>query len=194
MNNSRKISIITSLLIAVVVMRTFGQDKGTAVQQVVVSVPEVALMDLESATGTTVAFSPERPQEAGQAIDFSNQVNSSIWINYSSIVSSRTEPGRNITAQITSGTLPQGVVLSVVASQDAGLGDGAMGKATTAVNLTDQAQDIIRGVGSAYTGNGVSKGHQLTYALSLSEATGSYASLDFNESGTVSITYTMTDQ
>ena len=73
MNNSRKISIITSLLIAVVVMRTFGQDNGTAVQQVVVSVPEVALMDLESATGTTVAFSPERPQEAGQAIDFSNK-------------------------------------------------------------------------------------------------------------------------
>ncbi|NND06000.1 MAG: hypothetical protein HKN87_06455 [Saprospiraceae bacterium] len=193
MQNSRKISIITSLLLAMVVT-CFGQDKSTAVQQVVISVPEVALIDLESATGTTIEFSPEVSSEAGEAIDFSNQRHSGIWINYSSIVSSRTEPGRNITAQITSGRLPQGVELSVVASQDAGQGEGAMGKATTAINLTNQSQDIIRGVGSAYTGNGVSKGHELTYALSLSESAGSYASLDFNESGSVSITYTMTDQ
>lgn len=195
MNISRKIKFITTILITgMVSMSSFGQDDNTAIQNVMISVPEVALLDLESASGTTIQLSPEAPQEAGMAVDFSDQTNTGIWINYSSIVNSRTEPGRNITVQITSGSVPQGMVLNVAAGQDAGLGDGRMGKSTGSIQLTNKAQNIITGVGSAYTGNGVAKGHQLTYALSLDNVKGAYASLDFNQSNTVAITYTLTDQ
>lgn len=195
MNISRKIKFIAIILITgMVAMNSFGQDDNTAIQNVVVSVPEVALLDLESASGTTLQLSPEAPQEAGMAVDFSNQTKAGIWINYSSIVNSRTEPGRNITVQITSGSVPQGMTLSVVAGQDAGMGDGQMGKAAGNINLTNKSQNIITGVGSAYTGNGVAKGHQLTYSLSLENAKGAYASLDFDQSNSVAITYTLTDQ
>lgn len=195
MNNSRKIKFFSIILIAgMVAMNAFGQDNNTAIQNVVISVPEVALIDLEANGGTNIQLSPEAPLEAGLPVDFSNQTNNGIWINYSSIVNSRTEPARNITAQITSGTLPQGMVLSVVAAKDAGMGEGNMGTAEAQINLNNRAQNIITGVGSAYTGNGVAKGHQLTYALNLDNANTAYANLDADQSTSLAITYTMTDQ
>jgi len=82
-----------------------------------------------------------------------------------------------------------------LAAKDAGQGDGTMGKAnnTAIVLSTSSAQNIIDGVGSAYTGNGANKGHNLTYSLTQKAASGSYADLDFNQSQTVSITYTLSD-
>ena len=171
-----------------------AQDNNTATQQVVINVPEVALIDLESNTGTTIQVNPETPNEAGMAVDFSDATNSSIWINYSSIVNSKFDPARNITAQITSGSVPAGLALSLVASHDAGRGDGTMGTPTSKINLNQSAQNIITGVGSAYTGNGVRKGHKLTYSLELDNQSGSYAKLDADQSNTLTITYTLTDQ
>ncbi|MCB0669706.1 MAG: hypothetical protein KDC80_27965, partial [Saprospiraceae bacterium] len=131
---------------------------------------------------------------AGNALDFFEEQNSDLWINYSSIVGSKTEPSRDITAQITSGNVPEGLVLSVQASKDAGMGDGEMGRAKEMIRLDDHVQEIITGVGSAYTGNGPSRGHQLTYVLSLDKKEGSYAKIDFDQSNTLAITYTLTDQ
>lgn len=195
MNNSRKIKFFSIILISgMVAMTSFGQDNNAAIQNVVISVPQVALIDLEANGGTNIQLSPLAPQEAGLAVDFSKQTNTGIWVNYSSIVNSRTQPARNITAQITSGAVPQGMVLSVVAGKDAGMGEGAMGIAAAQINLNNQAQNIITGVGSAYTGNGVANGHQLSYALTLENSNDAYAKLDFNQSTTLAITYTMTDQ
>lgn len=193
MNFSTKIQLII-IITATSVLSTYGQDNNTAVQNVVISVPEVALLDLESNSGTTIDLSPEVPQEAGMAVDFSQQTNSSIWMNYSSIISSKNDPTRNITVQITSGSVPQGMVLSVEAGSDAGMGEGRMGESTSVITLNNKAQNIITGVGSAYTGNGVSKGHQLSYRLSLDTSAGSYANLDYDSASTIAITYTFTDQ
>lgn len=171
-----------------------AQDDNDDVHNLLVTLPEVALLDLEAAVGTAITLSPNAPNEAGLAIDFSSEQNSDIWINYSSIVGSKTEPSRNISVQITSGTVPEGMLLSVVASKDAGLGDGTMGSPTAKLTVDQSAQDIITGVGSAYTGNGVTKGHQLTYSLTLDTQAGSYAKLDFDQSNTLGITYTLADQ
>ena len=136
----------------------------------------------------------EGPREAGMAVDFSNQTNNDLWINYSSITNKRTEPSRNITVQITSGTVPAGMVLEVTAGKDAGKGDGQVGTPTGTISLNHTAQSIINGVGSAYTGHGVSNGHQLSYRLALSNDKGSYGQLDLDQSGSVAIMYTLTDQ
>lgn len=171
-----------------------AQDNSSATQQVVITVPEVALVDLESTSGSTIQVNPDTPNEAGMAADFSKATNSSIWINYSSIVNSKFDPARNITAQITSGFVPAGIVLSLVASKDAGRGEGNMGTPTAKINLNGSAQNIITGVGSAYTGNGAQKGHKLTYSLEMDSQKGSYAKLDADQSNTLTITYTLTDQ
>ena len=183
--------------IALTILTTLNinaQDNNQAFQNVTINIPEVALLDLEATNSTTINLSPEGPTEAGEALDFSNSTNSDIWINYSSIVGSKTESSRDVTVSITSGSVPQGMTLKVKAGEDAGFGDGKMGTSTSTITLNSNAQKVIQGVGSAYTGNGPSKGHQLTYELSLDNEKGSYAALDFDQSNTIAVTYTLTDQ
>lgn len=189
-----KFYFLVGLMLTFGITHSIAQDDNDDVHNVVITLPEVALLDLEAAAGTSISLGPDAPNEAGQALDFSAETNSDIWINYSSIIGKKTEPSRNITVQITSGKVPAGLLLNVVANKDAGMGDGTMGKPTSTVLLSKKAQDLIKGVGSAYTGNGVSKGHQLTYTLALDKEKGSYAKLDFDKSNTLGITYTLTDQ
>lgn len=171
-----------------------AQDDHDDVHNLTVDIPEVALLDLETEGDKSIYLGPKAPGEAGNALDFSKEQNTDLWINYSSVVGSKTEPSRDITAQITSGEVPEGLVLSVQAGKDAGMGDGKMGSAKDMIRLDDNAQEIITGVGSAYTGNGPTRGHQLTYVLSSDKKEGSYAKLDFDQSSTLAITYTLTDQ
>lgn len=172
----------------------FAQDSNEASHTISINIPEIALLDLESAKGTAISLNGTAPTEAGEKVVF-NAINNDIWINYSSIVGSSTEPTRKIVVQITDGSVPDGLELTVIAGNDAGQGDGTMGKPTrkSIVLSTKKARKIIDGVGSAYTGNGPNKGHNLTYTLSQSSKKGSYASLDFNQSESISITYTLTD-
>jgi len=172
----------------------FAQDTNEASHTISISIPEIALLDLESATGTAISLNGTAPTEAGEKVEF-NAVNNDIWINYSSIIGSSTEPSRKVMVQITDGDVPDGLELAVQAGNDAGKGDGTMGKAShkSIVLSGKKAQKIIDGVGSAYTGNGPNKGHNLTYSLSQNKKKGSYASLDFNQTQSISITYTLTD-
>lgn len=180
------------ILLSTIGLFSFAQDSNQDSHNVVIGIPEVALLDLEASNGTSITLGPTAPTEAGMAVDF-NAVDNSIWINYSSIVGSVTEPSRNVSVQITSGTVPAGTELTVLAAADAGSGDGTMGTPTPAITLSSTAQNIITGIGSAYTGDGVNKGHNLSYALNLASASGSYAQLDFDNSDTVVITYTLSD-
>jgi hypothetical protein len=171
-----------------------AQDDHDDVHNLIINIPEVALLDLETAGDKTITMGPEAPKEAGEALDFSNQTNADLWLNYTSVVGSKSEPSRDVTVQITSGTLPSGMVLSVRSAKDAGMGDGQMGTPGATIKLDGTAQQIISGIGSAYTGNGVMKGHQLSYTLGLDNKKGSYASLDYDQATTLAITYTLTDQ
>ena len=149
------------------------------------------ILDLEATAGTAISLGPTAPTEAGLPLAFPDTDNT-IWLNYSSVIGSVTEPTRTVTAQISSGAVPGGTVIKVVAAADAGNGDGTMGTAASEVTLSGVAQNVITGIGSAYTGDGVSNGHNLTYTLDL-DSGASYADLDFDDSTTLSITYTLSD-
>ena len=168
-------------------------DDADDVHDVVITIPEVALVDIET-TGpnTSITLGPAAPTEAGDPINFTGQSNSVLWLNYSSIKSAA-DPTRDITAAITSGTLPGGMQLDVTAAAYAGSGDGQTGSSAGPVTLSGAAQDVVTGIGSAYTGDGANNGHNLTYALSLSGAIGSYAALDADDATTLQITYTISD-
>ena len=128
------------------------------------SIPEVALLDLEASAGTSIELGPDAPLEAGEMNSFPSQDNS-IWLNYSSIVRSTTEPSRNVTVQISSGSVPPGTFIEVEAAADAGNGDASMGAPSSALTLSTAPQNILTAIGSAYTGDGVNYGHNISYSL-----------------------------
>ena len=170
-----------------------AQDSYDDLHDMQLNVPSVAIVDLEAAAGTTIYLGPSAPVEAGQPLDFSAQVNTGLWLNYSSIKSTSQNPTRDIEVAITSGPLPTGVQLSVTASPYSGSGDGTMGVPTGPVNLSNAPQPLINGIGSCYTGDGVNNGHNLIYTLNLSGGPGAYATLDADASNTIQITYTISD-
>lgn len=188
----KKQIFLSVVLLGVVSLSVNAQDTNQNAHNVVIGVPAVALLDLEAASSTSINLGPTAPTEAGLPVSF-NTVDTSIWINYSSIIGSTTEPSRLVTAQITDGTVPAGTQLKVLAASASGSGDGTMGAPSAQVTLTSSAQNVITGIGSSYTGNGVNNGHNLSYSLNLIASSGSYAQLDFDNSDTVTITYTLSD-
>lgn len=180
------------LLLGLLSLTTYAQDTNIDTHTIALIVPEVALLDLESATGTAISLGVIAPTEAGLPVTFSS-ANTDLWLNYSSIIGSITEPSRNITVQVTAGTIPDGIDINLVALADAGNGDGTIGTPTTSIILsTATAQNLVTGIGSAYTGDGVNNGHNLSYTGGLSSST-PYSELDFDQNAVLTVTYTLTD-
>ncbi|MBO6518147.1 MAG: hypothetical protein JJ975_16550 [Bacteroidia bacterium] len=160
---------------------------------VAINIPEVAILDLESKSGTAISLAVEAPKEAGEAVDFSNAVNKDVWVNYSSIVG-KTENSRDVSAKISKNDVPDGMLLKVTASADAGNGDGKMGTSSGEVTLSNKDQKVISGIGSCYTADGAGSGHNLKYALELDPAKKSYEKIDFDQDVTLTITYTISNK
>jgi hypothetical protein len=184
----KKLAVISAAILTLAFANNVSaQDNTTGAHSVTISIPEVALLDLEG--GSSITLAPTAPTEAGNAFDFSSATDNSIWVNYSSIVAAT--KSRTVTAQISSGTVPTGLLLKVAAGAFAGTGKGNLGEAGSQVTLSSSAQAVISGIGSCYTGNGATNGHQMTYSLVLN-STDDYDEL-VQGSTTVSVTYTITD-
>jgi hypothetical protein len=167
-----------------------GTDTNEALHGVEISIPTIAIIDIEGPDGEspTINLTPNYDGlEAGAAVDFSSATNIDLWLNYTSIVGS--EQSRNITAAII-GDLPSGVSLKVVAGTASSTGNGAKGSPESIISLSSTAAPLISGIGSSYTGDGHSNGHQLTYSLEMADE--SYSSLVAN-SYSVTVTYTITE-
>jgi hypothetical protein len=179
------------VLITVAVFLTttylFAQDTNQGSHSISINIPEVALLDIEG--GSSITLTPSSPIEAGLALDFSTATNNTLWVNYSSIVASG--KARTISAAITSGTVPTGLTLKVTAGSYAGSGKGTHGSATSQVTLSGTGQSVITAIGSSYTGNGASSGHNLTYSLDLLNAD-SYTNL-VQANTPITVTYTIND-
>lgn len=187
-NNTLFICLFTGMFFTVQ-----AQDNATAEHEVSIKIPEVAILDVEP-TNNSFSLAPTEPDEAGFALDFSKAINSDLWLNYSSIVGSTSDKSRTIDVKIGEGAIPDGLLLKVTAGADNGTGDGTMGTPNPlAITLSSTAQEIITGIGSCYTGSPEKNGHQLTYALELNEAEGSYAKIDFDQSTTIKIVYTISE-
>lgn len=173
----------------------FAQDTKVATHLVTITIPQVALLDLEVATGTTdVTLAGTAPTEAGLPMTFGTAAtNATIWMNYSSIVKGILL--RNVGVAITAGSVPTGLKLTVQAGVDAGTGAGTMGTASSVLTLTGTSQNIITGIGSAYTGDGAAKGRNLTYNLNYATNVATdYNNLRFVDTAApLTITYTLSD-
>ena len=165
-----------------------AQDNNTDNHQITVSIPNVALLDLETG-GTrnfTASFVQPTPLEAGQKLS-APEDNSDLWLNYSSTLPNSGVTSRKVNVKVSA--LIPGVTMKVLAKASA-TGFGTLGKPTSLVTLSTADQPIIEGIGSAYTETGAAKGHNLVYSFVAEDA--NYANLRANNT-TVTVTYTLSD-
>ena len=187
----KKISLTLAVALAAGTF-AFAQDDQDDNHQISFAVPATSILDIEGPGGNnSINFTPEAITEAGNAFDF-NLSDNSLWLNYTNIKATANQT-RVVTVGMTN-DLPTGMTLTVTAGADAGNGNGVKGTPNAnAITLANGATStIITGIGSAYTGNGVNNGHQLTYNLAFDNADFQTLSADLAES--VTITYTITDE
>lgn len=168
----------------------YAQDSNTDNHTIGVTVPEVALLDIEPAASKNITMGFTAPTEAGLPITAPAD-NSDLWLNVSSIVTATggIDPSRKVSVKVDA-TIP-GVDINVTAAADAGNGAGTTGTVSpTAITLTTANQDIVTGIGSCYTGTGANNGYNLTY--SIAQTSTNYGNMVAN-SNTVTVTYTISD-
>jgi hypothetical protein len=185
--------IIVTVFVFGVATITKAQDSESANHNVAFTVPNFAILDIET-TGNnadiTLSLS-ETDLEAGSEFDFSSATNSDLWLNYTALTD---KTGANVNTRKVSVQLDDaipGINLKLAVAEDVSAGDGQTGGslATSAITLTTSSKDIINEIGSCYTGNGASKGHNLTYSLEADN----YSEIEAG-SQSVTVTYTITAQ
>lgn len=159
--------------------------QSTASVSVNASLPTVTLLDIEPTT-SAISLTLQTPVEAGFPVTVPAD-NATKWLNFTSAVA--VGGSRKITAQVTSGTIPNGLRLKLSLSNYTGSGAGTLGSPVSSAYLSTSAQNIVTGIGGAYTGNGSNNGYNLTYGLEIN----SYSQLRHNASTTLTITYTILD-
>ncbi|HKI90250.1 MAG TPA: hypothetical protein VKA38_14575 [Draconibacterium sp.] len=152
------------------------------------SLPEVTLVDIEPGLNNSINFSVSPALNGGDSPTIQNTSNETLWINYTSALPDG-QNTRSINAEISQGTLPEGISLYLEASPFSGTGDGQLGISAGKTELTNAPSPIITDIGSCYTGDGVSNGHQLTFSIQISDYSKIYAADNQN----YVVLYTITD-
>ncbi len=176
----KRTSIIAIMLMVLGAGALVAQDSET--HDISININAVALLDIID--GTQISLTAETTT-AGAAP--TGNSDTSKELRYTSVIDSGAGTSRNITAEITAGSVPSG--LSVTIESSAPSGSGTVGSTAGSVTLSSvSAQSIITGIGSGNTGT--TSGPTLTYQLSVD----SIGDLDAANSGTVTVTLTITEE
>lgn len=169
----------------------FAQDTSSDTHTITISVPEVAIVDVEPSASKNLTLGFTAPDEAGDPLTNPDD-DTSLWLNYSSIKSAA-DPTRTVSVKINA--LLAGVDIKVTAAADAGNGDGTVGTPGSTLTLSASDQTLISGIGSCYTADGENNGHNLTYSVEAGTSVAAdYADLLANAVGSaVTVTYTISD-
>jgi hypothetical protein len=183
--------VITVLALSLLTVNTFAVvAKNDAQHNVKVNINAHSLVGISSTE--LIQLQPVAPQVAGEGLDFSTEAstNSSIWLNYSSIVE---KTANSISVSMDGDVLPEGVTIELVAGSDAGKGMGEVGQSSKQpLVLNAKAQSLISGIKNCYTGTGEGAGHQLTYSLKMNQTSENYKALASGSYDTT-IYYTITE-
>lgn len=168
-----------------------AQDDVDDSHQIDFALPATSVIDIEGPNGDThLTFTTQAVVEAGSEYDY-DLVDETLWLNYTNIKPVAGETRRVIVQM--AGDLPEGMTLTVQASDYEGAGSGETGTPNpNAILLDGTVSTIITNIGSVYTGNGINNGHNLAYALTFDDEQVEYLSANLNTS--VTITYTIEDE
>lgn len=186
----KKANLLLAVAMTAGVATLCAQDTDEQSHNVAISIPEIAILDIETTNNADVAFTLDATGlEAGEEFVIDEE-NSDLWINYTSVVSASGNQ-RNVTVESNSVPSITGLTLKVIAASHSGSGGGSLGSPTAIVTPSATPANIITGIGSAYTGDGNTNGHNLTYHLDFA---GDFADLNVSDAAsTISMTYTITD-
>jgi hypothetical protein len=137
-------------------------DDNTTKVPVQMAIPPSAKLSL---AGSDLGFAVAQGTGNGAQQILSPSTVGEVWINYSSVVEANTT--NTIYASLSSDDLPPEVSIKLKIGKDAGAGNGQVGKPADPIILHSFPQPIISNIGSCYTGQGLKKGHQLTYSWDL---------------------------
>lgn len=181
-----KTMILTSILFFV---NSYGYSQaGTGQINVNLSLPEITLVDIEPGFANSINFTISPSSRGGESAIIQKTTNETLWINYTCALPDGPN-SRSINAEISQGTLPQGVALFLEASPYSGTGDGNLGIADGKIELSSQPKPIISGIGNCYTGDGISNGHQLSFSIEISD----YSQIYAVDNAYFLVLYTITD-
>lgn len=166
-----------------------AQDTNTDNHTISITVPEVALVDIEPAANKNITLGFTAPTEAGLPVTPTGTDNT-LWLNYSSI-KSVADATRTVSVQLDA--LIPGIDINVTAAGATGAGGGTLGNPAAQLTLSAADQTIISGIGSAYTGDGANNGHNLTYSLAAVGGIANYADLEATTTAVATVTYTISD-
>jgi hypothetical protein len=172
-----------SLIIAFCLCQWVGFCQTTTNTNVGVSLPSIALLDIENSGSINLGFSA--PTEGGSPL-INNSSNNSAWLNFTSALG--VGGSRNVSAYISSGITPSGYAIILETATYSGAGGGQLGYRLPFVSLSNMPQKVIDNIGGAFTGNGLGNGYNLRYSLAITN----YGALR-KENSTFTITYTLTD-
>jgi len=182
----KKKTIYLALLGLMLSGATYAQDTHTASHTVTISIPTVAILDIEGTNQSlTLAFAA--PTEAGLGI--TSAIDNSLWLNYSYIgaVSGNTAA---ISAKVNQEIAKFDIRVAAGAATGTEGGGTKGTPIAQGVKLITTDTQLLTGIGSSYTGNGTNNGHQLTYTATLNDAS-AYKDL-FKETKTpITVTYTI---
>jgi len=152
------------------------------------SLPQIALVDIESGLNNNIHFTISPSIESGNSATIQQSSGQSLWINYSSSLSPL-QNSRSIIAEVSQGIFPDGIILYIEASDYSGFGEGQLGQTAGKINLTSQSKPIIANLGNCFTGDGINNGHQLNFSLEIND----YSKIHAIEETDFTILYTITD-
>lgn len=144
---------------------TGTNDDAVDYQNVNVTVPEVALIDISATAGPTFTFT--NPNNAGEQFTMLSANNAS-RLKYSSNVATGTNTARKVTLSIDGGStlsaLPTNLLLGIAVSGCPVAGGGTLSTTTSIEGSTITTADLITGIANHATGTA---GCTVTYTPSL---------------------------
>lgn len=182
--------VLTAVLVFGVTAFAASDDNKKASHDIKVGIPTHSLVGLSSTE--MISLQPAAPDAAGEGLNFDAEsaTNSTVWLNYSSIIS---KSSNTISVSMKGQDLPEGVTIELMAAEDAGKGKGRLGIAQKKAIVLDESKDqkLVTTIKNGFTGTGVGAGHQLTYSLKMKETSDNYEALTAKDF-TTTITYTIT--
>lgn len=183
-----KFSKIFALLLFILIAGKAFSQWGDARINARLSLPQIALVDIEPGFNNSVHFTISPPVESGNSAVIQQSSGESLWLNYSSALPNR-QNSRSIIAEISNGIFPEGINFFIEASRYTGNGGGQLGESAGKINITSQPKPIITNLGNCFTGDGVNSGHRLNFFMEIND----YSKVHSIEETAFTILYTITD-
>ena len=181
-----KNKILLCLILTFTLMSCYvrGADTNIASTTLTLGVSEVALLKTSAGViNLTLAH-----QDVGMPVEPSKS-DSTARLLISSVITSET---RTLSAKITSGNVPAGSHLALVALQPNANFVGNSGTLGSQMTLDATDRPIVAGIGTCYSGTGSDDGFPLKFTFALDLESGSYGALRATTGVQIVVTLTLT--